>query len=139
VGFICAPELFYQVRISMVPFARLSKEKSMATQPTGSKSSRKSPPASRSVQGAAGDAFTEATTDTTVDKIHQGVTPPAEVVSAEGLEQRDIPSFSDSREARIAEAAYWRAERRGFTPGGELNDWLEAEREVDSQKPNDGQ
>src|SRR5690606_5332520 len=50
------------------------------------------------------------------------------------LEQREIPSFSDSREARIAEAAYWRAERRGFAPGHELEDWLHAEREVDAQK-----
>jgi hypothetical protein len=50
------------------------------------------------------------------------------------LEQREIPSFSDSREARIAEAAYWRAERRGFAPGHELDDWLHAEREVDAQR-----
>lgn len=52
------------------------------------------------------------------------------------LQQREIPSFSESREARIAEAAYWRAERRGFAPGHELEDWLHAEREVDDkQKP----
>lgn len=53
------------------------------------------------------------------------------------LEEREIPSFSDSREARIAEAAYWRAERRGFAPGHELDDWLHAEREVDAQKNQD--
>lgn len=47
------------------------------------------------------------------------------------LEEREIPSFSESREARIAEAAYWRAERRGFQPGRELDDWLEAERSID--------
>ena len=50
------------------------------------------------------------------------------------LEQREIPSFSESREARIAEAAYWRAESRGFTPGRELDDWLEAEREIDARE-----
>lgn len=49
------------------------------------------------------------------------------------LEQREIPSFSESREARIAEAAYWRAERRGFTPGNELEDWLSAEKDIDEQ------
>jgi hypothetical protein len=49
------------------------------------------------------------------------------------LERREIPSFSESREARIAEAAYWRAERRGFTAGYELDDWLEAEREIDRE------
>jgi hypothetical protein len=30
----------------------------------------------------------------------------------------------------IAEAAYYRAERRGFAPGHELEDWLDAETEV---------
>ena len=52
-------------------------------------------------------------------------------VTAIHLERREIPSFSESREARIAEAAYWRAERRGFSAGQELDDWLAAEREVD--------
>jgi hypothetical protein len=35
------------------------------------------------------------------------------------------------RYQRIAEAAYRRAERRGFAPGGELDDWLAAEREYE--------
>jgi Protein of unknown function (DUF2934) len=52
-------------------------------------------------------------------------------VTATQLERREIPSFSESREARIAEAAYWRAERRGFGAGQELDDWLAAEKEVD--------
>lgn len=50
------------------------------------------------------------------------------------LQQREIPSFSESREARIAERAYWRAERRGFTPGQELDDWLNAEKDVDGDQ-----
>lgn len=33
-------------------------------------------------------------------------------------------------QAWIAEAAYYRAERRGFEPGGETEDWLAAEAEV---------
>lgn len=57
----------------------------------------------------------------------------ASEVTASRLERRPIPSFSESREARIAEAAYWRAERRGFTAGQELDDWLAAEREIDSE------
>lgn len=36
----------------------------------------------------------------------------------------------DARHAMIAEAAYFRAERRGFSEGGALNDWLEAERQI---------
>jgi hypothetical protein len=37
----------------------------------------------------------------------------------------------DMRRAMIAEAAYLRAERRGFSPGGEHEDWMAAEAEVD--------
>ena len=35
-----------------------------------------------------------------------------------------------ARDVLIREAAYLRAERRGFAPGQELEDWFEAEREV---------
>jgi hypothetical protein len=38
----------------------------------------------------------------------------------------------DDRHAMIAEAAYLRAERRGFAPGQETEDWLAAEVEVDA-------
>jgi hypothetical protein len=31
---------------------------------------------------------------------------------------------------RIAEQAYYRAEQRGFAPGYEMEDWIEAEKEV---------
>jgi hypothetical protein len=37
------------------------------------------------------------------------------------------------RQALIAGAAYFRAARRGFEPGHELDDWLAAEAEVDQQ------
>ena len=30
----------------------------------------------------------------------------------------------------VAEAAYYKAEQRGFIPGHEENDWVEAEREL---------
>jgi len=36
------------------------------------------------------------------------------------------------RHRRISELAYRRAEMRGFAPGHEQEDWLEAEREVDA-------
>ncbi len=35
------------------------------------------------------------------------------------------------REQLIAEAAYFRAEQRGFHPGSEMADWFEAEADVD--------
>ena len=38
----------------------------------------------------------------------------------------------EARHALIAEAAYLRAERRGFEPGHETEDWLAAEAEVDA-------
>ncbi len=42
-------------------------------------------------------------------------------------------SFDPPMEAEwhrmIREAAYLRAEKRGFTPGQELDDWLQAEQE----------
>lgn len=38
----------------------------------------------------------------------------------------------EGRERLIAESAYLRAERRGFAPGHEVEDWLAAETEVDA-------
>lgn len=38
----------------------------------------------------------------------------------------------ETRRAMIAESAYLRAERRGFAPGGEAEDWMAAEKEVDA-------
>ena len=35
----------------------------------------------------------------------------------------------------VAVAAYYRAERRGFAPGRELEDWLTAESELEAQRP----
>ncbi|HUN73968.1 MAG TPA: DUF2934 domain-containing protein [Steroidobacteraceae bacterium] len=39
---------------------------------------------------------------------------------------------ADARRGMIAKAAYLRAERRGFVPGFEDEDWLAAEKEVDA-------
>jgi hypothetical protein len=44
---------------------------------------------------------------------------------------QSVPAVSaQEREMLIARAAYFRAEKRGFVPGGELQDWVEAEAEV---------
>jgi hypothetical protein len=40
---------------------------------------------------------------------------------------------AEQRAALIAEAAFFRAERRGFAPGHEVDDWLAAESEVDAK------
>lgn len=42
-----------------------------------------------------------------------------------------------TREQMIAEAAYYRAERRGFVGGHEMSDWLQAEAEVEGLRSRD--
>jgi hypothetical protein len=42
-------------------------------------------------------------------------------------------SGAEARRRMIAEAAYYAAEKRGFTPGGDVEDWLCAEAEIDRQ------
>ena len=64
-------------------------------------------------------------------KRHDRVAGPAQGNSrysciAEVILERDV------RHEQIAQAAYFRAERRGFEPGHELEDWLAAESEVDT-------
>ena len=44
----------------------------------------------------------------------------------------------DTRQDMIRKAAYLLAERRGFSPGHELDDWLLAEQQVDSRLANRG-
>ena len=39
---------------------------------------------------------------------------------------------AEERRRRIAEAAYFKAERRGFPEDGALEDWVEAEAEIDA-------
>jgi len=43
------------------------------------------------------------------------------------------PSLAPQLHVMIAEAAYFRAEKRGFEPGWEVSDWIEAEREILTQ------
>jgi hypothetical protein len=39
----------------------------------------------------------------------------------------------DKFNAMVTERAYFKAEKRGFAPGHELDDWLEAEKEISNQ------
>jgi hypothetical protein len=48
--------------------------------------------------------------------------------------RRAVRSASDRRE-RIAVAAYYNAEHRGFAAGRDVDDWLEAERQIDRRLP----
>jgi hypothetical protein len=38
-----------------------------------------------------------------------------------------------NRRQMVSEAAYFLSQKRGFIAGYELNDWLQAERQIDSQ------
>lgn len=50
--------------------------------------------------------------------------------SPSGTSSRTPSASHEDREARIAAAAYFKAQARGFQPGHELEDWLAAEAET---------
>jgi hypothetical protein len=66
-------------------------------------------------------------------------TEPSEVIISKALENpENTPTYHKQnvtngvdRQEMIATAAYYRAERRGFNSGDEIQDWLEAEAEID--------
>jgi DUF2934 family protein len=56
-----------------------------------------------------------------------------EQLRTRGAKSESAPARASGRAQRhrmIAEAAYYCAERRGFAPGHELEDWLRAEAEI---------
>jgi hypothetical protein len=59
---------------------------------------------------------------------------PRKSVAAPKAEIESLTRFvgPEQRAALIAEAAFFRAEKRGFAPGSEVADWLAAEAEVDA-------
>jgi hypothetical protein len=63
---------------------------------------------------------------------------PASVALLRGPGFSIVPRIVEDRSASIAMAAYRIAERRGFAPGHELEDWLAAENEVDQRLAGEG-
>ena len=57
---------------------------------------------------------------------------PETPASAAPSPAKRISVSDEARRAMVAQAAYLRAERRGFAPGYEEEDWLAAEAEVDA-------
>lgn len=47
-----------------------------------------------------------------------------------------IPASIDDFHAQVAEMAYFLAEKRGFTPGYEMEDWLAAEAQLRARSGN---
>jgi hypothetical protein len=68
-----------------------------------------------------------ATSKTISEQQMRFTSPPPQEASEE--------SAIESRRLRIERLAYQRSEQRGFAPGHEMEDWLEAEREVDGSLP----
>jgi hypothetical protein len=49
-----------------------------------------------------------------------------------------VPCWREDRHTAIAEAAYFHAERRGFAPGHEMDDWLAREGEIEERLISEG-
>jgi len=66
----------------------------------------------------------------------------AGIIKPQPVHGEPVPQGSvwspEEREYLISEAAYYRAERRGFAPGNEIEDWLQAETEIDSLNQSGG-
>jgi hypothetical protein len=72
-----------------------------------------------------------------------GASPKTPTPSAAGAEpaNESSPSLAaddGSREAKISEAAFFKAAARAFAPGHEWDDWLAAEKEVDAESGGKG-
>ena len=52
--------------------------------------------------------------------------------TAEAEPGRSAAITHEERRRMIAEAAYFRAQRRGFAGGNQVRDWIEAEAEIDA-------
>jgi hypothetical protein len=50
-------------------------------------------------------------------------------------DSRQATSSLGERDRLVREWAYFRAQRRGFVPGHEVEDWLEAERQLERTSP----
>lgn len=94
------------------------------TTSTGSARAAQPAPSARAAQGAQPVAPTEQAAPRRRASPRK---PSAEPGTATGMTVSE-----DARRAMIAQAAYLRAERRGFAPGGEVEDWMAAEAEVDA-------
>ena len=103
-----------------------SKKKSTARNPAKKKAAKKT---AVSVKKAPAKKVTKKTTakprQTTAKKVAKKST-----ISSKS-QTSSINITSEERWKMIAIAAYHKAEKRGFAPGNELQDWAEAEQEVD--------
>ena len=62
-----------------------------------------------------------------------GYPPPGESEETHVPADEGLQALMADRHHRIQVAAYYRAERRGFAPGHELDDWLAAEDAIEAE------
>lgn len=62
---------------------------------------------------------------------HPAVTNEKSVPQPGASDEQDNP-INEDRHCKIATAAYYRAEQHGFNGGSEMQDWLEAESEIEA-------
>ncbi|MGR9087021.1 MAG: sterol desaturase family protein, partial [Gammaproteobacteria bacterium] len=66
-----------------------------------------------------------------ISQLKLGFTPVTPPLTSVASPRADADADADLR-AMVAEAAYYKAQHRGFLPGHDLADWLEAEMEISS-------
>jgi hypothetical protein len=94
--------------------------------PPDSRTPNSGPPDSGTPNSATSNAGRKP--DTTVSSKRARTTP----VAGQMTGAADVAVSDEARRSMISEAAYLRAERRGFIAGYEVEDWLVAERELDA-------
>jgi hypothetical protein len=93
---------------------------------SGAKRRNASPGRTSAVKGERGTPPREAPTPEAMSEASSGGVAPTPAAR-----NAPIQVTHEARYRMICENAYLRAERRGFMPGGEVEDWLAAEEEVD--------
>jgi Protein of unknown function (DUF2934) len=70
-------------------------------------------------------------TRSTVQKKPAAAAPPSRATQAKPDGAQSGSVTQEQRQFMICEAAYYIAEHRGFEPGHDVDDWLEAEQQID--------
>lgn len=68
-----------------------------------------------------------------VMQMKTGTTEPGKIEAGSRTRRETTADPETERCRMIAEAAYYRAQERNFCPGNELDDWLQAERDIDAK------
>jgi hypothetical protein len=97
---------------------------------SGSKGGRTRRPAAKAPAAAAGKSAAPGKTPA----VRRAVAPkaPATPKAPAARKAPAAPAARVDRDEMVRIAAYFRAERRGFAPGYEVADWLDAQAEVDA-------